>query len=144
MKASIEYQKALQGIYDDVTRIQNLADRDIKTVLKRIGIAVKAAVVMIVPESDKKFYYYKGQKKDNTHISQDVEYKVKKSRTTKERYVTISGGKKTWSKWHLANDGHVTPSGKFVPGNYFADKAVVKIENEVEDIVTDFCMGLVE
>lgn len=143
MKANVSYEEVLEGIHINVSRIQELTERGMKAALNKIGSAVKSAVAMTVPVSDKESYWYKGNKKENVHIADDIEYKIKKAKGTKELYVTISGGKETWSKWHVANDGHVAQNGKFIPGNYFADKAVVKAENEIEDIVDSFLQEVV-
>lgn len=143
MKASVSYKEVLEGMQINVSRIQELTEKRMKDALNKIGIAVKSAVAMTVPVSDKESYWYKGNKRENVHIADDIEYKIKKAKRTKELYVTISGGKKTWAKWHVANDGHVAQNGKFIQGNYFADKAVVKAENEIDDIVDSFLQEVV-
>ena len=143
MKASVSYKEVLEGMQINVSRIQELTEKGMKDALNKIGIAVKSAVAMTVPVSDKKSYWYKGNKRESVHIADDIEHRIKKARGTKELYVTISGGEKTWQKWLVVNDGHVAQNGKFVPGNYFADKAVVKAENEIDDIVDSFLQEVV-
>lgn len=143
MKAHISYEEVIQGIQINVSRLQELTESGMKAALEKIGIAVKSAITMSVPISDKEFYWYEKSKRENVHIVDDIEYKIKKAKGTKELYVTISGGKRTWPKWHVSNDGHVAQNGKFIQGNYFADKAVVKAENEIDDIVDSFLQEVV-
>ena len=111
--------------------------------MEKIGVAVESAITATVPKSDKEFYWYEGSERESVHIADDIEHRIKKARGTKELYVTISGGEKTWQKWLVVNDGHVAQNGKFVPGNYFADKAVLKAENEIDDIVDSFLQEVV-
>ncbi|MCM1467497.1 MAG: hypothetical protein NC086_05065, partial [Alistipes sp.] len=78
------------------------------------------------------------------HIADDVTRKVKRSKKSKAKYVTVSGDEKTWRKWHLANDGHVAKNGKFVPGNHFADKAEIASESSIDRIVEKVMEGVVK
>lgn len=143
MRASVSYEEVLEGIQIDISRLLKLAEDKRREALEKIGVAVESAISTTVPRSDKKFYWYKGNKRESVHIADDIEYKIKKAKGTKELYVTISGGEKTWQKWHVANDGHMVQNGKFVPGNYFADKAVIKAENQIDDIVDSFLKEVV-
>lgn len=139
-----DYQDTLNGIFAEVNKIVENADRNINPVLNQIGSVVAVNVEMVAPVSDEDFYYYKGKKVSNTHIKDDVVYRVKKSRKMDCKYVSIGGGKKTWAKWHLANDGHVAENGKFVPGNHFVEKAVLKSEDKIESLVDAFVKGVVQ
>lgn len=143
MKARISYEEVLAGIQVDISRLLQLAEDKRKAALDKIGIAVEAAIKSTVPRSDKEFYWYERKKRENVHIADDIEHRIKKAKGSNELYVTISGGEKTWQKWLVVNDGHSTSNGKFIPGNYFADKAVVKAENEIDDIVDSFLQGVV-
>ena len=143
MKASVSYEEVLEGIQIDISRLLKLAEDKRREALEKIGVAVESAITATVPRSDNVFYWYEGSKRESVHIAEDIEHRIKKARGTKELYVTISGGEKTWQKWLVVNDGHVAQNGKFVPGNYFADKAVVKAENEIDDIVDSFLQEVV-
>ena len=144
MKANIQYKEQIEDIQKNVARIQKYADSEVKPVLTEVGRTISAVITLTAPESDKEYYYRKGQKLKNVHISQDVVKKKKKSRTTKSYYVTVSGGKKTWRKWHLANDGHIAENGRYVRGNYFVERAEVKSESKVNTIVDNFLRGMVD
>ncbi len=143
MRASVSYEEVLEGIQIDISRLLKLAEDKRRKALEKIGVAVEAAILTTVPRSDKEFYWYERKKRESVHIADDIEHKIKKAKGTKELYVTISGGEKTWQKWMVANDGHVAQNGKFIQGNYFADKAVVKAENEIDDIVDSFLQEVV-
>lgn len=135
---TFEYEDAITGIMKEVENLHVLAEKESKKALKKIGIAVSSTVAMTAPVSDVEHYYYKGQKKNNVHIADDVVYRVKKSRKAGLYYVSVSGGKNTWQKWHLANDGHVAQNGRFISGNHFVEKAEIKSEQQIESIIEDF------
>lgn len=139
-----DYQNALGDIFTEVNKMVENADRNINPALNQIGAVVAVNVESVAPVSDEDFYYYKGEKVPNTHIKDDVVYRVKKSRKMNCKYVSISGGKKTWAKWHLANDGHVAENGKFVPGSHFVERAVAKSEDKIESVVDAFVKGVVQ
>lgn len=142
--AKLEYQDAMQEIFAEVNEMVENADKNINPALNQIGSVVAVNVSTVAPVSDSDYYYYKGQKVPNTHLKDDVVYKVKKSRKLKNKYVSISGGKKTWAKWHLANDGHVAENGKFIPGSHFVEQAVTKSEEKIDSIVDSFVKGVVK
>lgn len=142
---SIDYLGALQGIEEDVEKLFKNAEADSKKCLNRIGTAVAHETTKDAEQirSDNDYYWSKGEKKQNVHIADDVVYKVKKSRKTNQNYVSISGGKKTWPKWILANDGHVAQNGRFIPGNHFVEQSVKNSENAVDQIVNEYVGGIV-
>jgi len=139
----LDYKDAINGIRMDVAKMSVLMDKESGRALDEIGKVIEANVMMTAPVSDKEHYYYKGEKRKNVHIADDVEKKIKKSKTYKGKYVSVSGGKDTWRKWHLANDGHVAQNGKFIPGNHFADKAEVMSEDAIERIVDKALGGVI-
>lgn len=147
--ANINYQEAIDGIRAEVARMSELMDKESGKALDEIGKVIEANVMMTAPVSDKEYYYYKNgkgesSKKENVHIADDVTRKVKRSKESKMKYVTVSGDKKTWRKWHLANDGHVAKNGKFVPGNHFADKAEIKSEHYIDNIIEKAMGGVIK
>lgn len=144
MKASLGYKETIQDMEKDVGRLSNFAAEQTRPVLDEIGKTISDIVKRTAPRSENDYYYSNGHKVKNTHIADDVIYKVKKSKRTGEQYVSVSGGKKTWAKWHLVNDGHVASNGNYVKGNYFVDKAEVRSETPVDDIVDDFLRRMVE
>lgn len=143
MAFTMDYLEAIQGIQEDVERLLKNADTDSKKCLNRIGIAISYETSKTAKRSKNDYYWSKGEKKQNVHIADDVVYKVKKSRKTNQNYVSISGGKKTWPKWILANDGHVAQNGRFIPGNHFVEQSVKNSENAVDQIVNEYVGGIV-
>lgn len=99
MKASVSYEEVLEGIQIDISRLLKLAEDKRREALEKIGVAVESAITATVPKSDKEFYWYEGSERESVHIADDIEHRIKKARGTKELYVTISGGEKTWQKW---------------------------------------------
>lgn len=142
---SIDYLDAVEGLQKEVEAVLQNANSNSKKCLTRIGTAVAYETSKVAEgiRSDNDYYWYKGEKRTNTHIADDVVYKVKNSRKTKQPYVSISGGKKTWPKWILANDGHVAENGRFIPGNHFVEKSAKASEPAVEQIVDEFIGGII-
>lgn len=141
---NLDYKEAIDGIRAEVARMSELMDKESGKALDEIGKVIEANVMMTAPVSDRKYYYSNGGKKENVHIADDVTRNVRKSKKSKRKYVTVSGGKNTWRKWHLANDGHVAKNGKFVPGNHFADKAEIMSEGSIDRIVGKAMEGVVK
>lgn len=146
---NLDYKEAIDGIRAEVARMSELMDKESGKALDEIGKVIEANVMMTAPVSDKEYYYYKNGKgecgkKRNVHIADDVTRKVKRSKKSKMKYVTVSGGKDTWRKWHLANDGHVAANGKVIPGNKFADKAEIMSEESIDRIVKKAMEGVVK
>lgn len=137
MKPTISYQSAIEGINSEIVDMLDKMENGQKKVLAQIGETVAKNVKEVAPESDAEYYYYSGQKKLNVHIKDDVVYKVKHSRKAESNYVSVSGGSKTWRKWHLADEGHVAQNGRFVPGNGFVDKATIISAPAIDHIVDD-------
>ena len=138
MGRGFDYQSAMNDISKDVNDLVTRADIAIKPALDEIGSVVAINVSRSAPLSDNEFYYYKGQKVSNTHIKDDVEYRIKKSRKMGCKYVSVSGGRKTWAKWHIVNDGHVAPNGRFIRGSHFIEKAIVNSESLINSVVDKF------
>lgn len=146
---NFNYEEAIDGIRGEVARMSELLDKEAGKALDEIGKVIESNVMMTAPVSDKEYYYYRNGKggtgkKRNVHIADDVTRKVKKSKKSKMKYVSVSGDKDTWRKWHLANDGHVAKNGKFIPGNNFADKAEIMSEDSIDRIVEKAMEGVVK
>lgn len=135
MKPTIEYATAVKRINDEIVDMLDQMESKPVKVLAEIGAAVAKNVEAVAPVSEQEYYYSFGQKKPNVHIKDDVVFKVKYSRKARSNYVSVSGGRKTWKKWHLADEGHVAQNGRFIPGNGFVQKAVLMSEPIVDSIV---------
>lgn len=137
MKIRFDYDSAVGGIKDSLQVMQQSLGYGREQCLKTIGLIVKANVEENLPRSDKE------KKKRIPHMKDDVKYEIKSSRGG-ERYVSVRGGKKTATLWHLVNDGHVAEDGTVVSGNHFIDRAVSQSEKEIESIVDSFLEGVVD
>lgn len=131
MEVRFDYENAVGGIRESLQVMQKSLGYGREQCLKTIGLTVKANVEENLPRS------HKEKKKRIPHMKDDVKYEIKTSRGG-ERYVSIRGGRKTASLWHLVNDGHVAEDGTVVAGNHFIDKAVAQSEKEIEQIVDLF------
>lgn len=144
MANGIEYKDALDDIAAEIYKLVEVADKNATPALKEIGGVVSTNVTRVAPVSDNDYYYSKGQKKNNVHLRDDVVFKIKKSRKTKGKYVSISGGKSTWPKWHVVNDGHVAENGKFIPGKHFVEKAMNASESQIDSVIERYLKGVAE
>lgn len=144
MKASIDYENSIQDLQKDISAMLDTLEEGVEPCLKQIGSVVSVEVERTAPRSDSEYYWYKGEKRQNTHIADDVVYKVKKKTYKHGPYVSISGGKKTWPKWVLANDGHVAENGKFIPGNHFVEKSAKASEEKVDGLINRLIKGVIE
>jgi len=144
MKMSLNYQDAVNNLQNDVSKMLETADNTVNKSLKEIGMVLSVAVSKNAPRSNNDYYWSNGVKKQNTHIADDVTYKVGKAKRTKTPYVSVSGDKSTWPKWIVANDGHVATNGKFVPGNHFVEISAAASETYVDNIVNNFMKGIVD
>ena len=131
MQVRFDYSNAVGGIKESLQVMQEKLGYGRDQCLKTIGLTVKANVENNLPRSDKI------KKKRIPHMKDDVQYMLKTSRGG-ERYVSIRGGKKTASLWHVVNDGHVAENGTMVAGTHFVDRAVTQSEEEIEQIVDMF------
>lgn len=161
MKASVDYGNALENMQGDIQKLLENADANINPTLRKIGSVIATEATRHAPEhqsqylahmpdgsvrwvkSNPDYYWSKGQKKPNTHIAKDVTYKIGKARKTKSKFVSVSGGSKTWPKWILANDGHVASNGRFIAGSHFVEKTEKASEKYVDHIVDEFLKGIV-
>ncbi len=144
MKAKIEYKSQIEDIQNEVSKMQEQLGPESKKALTQIGEEASKVVRRTAPRSDKEKRYKNGRTVENVHIQDDVVYKVKKSRKSKENYVSVSGGKNTWPKWHVADEGHVAANGRFIPGNGFVEKATIQSGEVIDSIVDSFLGRIVD
>lgn len=143
MKATIEYQNAIQGMRQEVLALRVLVDEDMEQAFFDIGAILKLQVENALPRSDKSVDVRKSTRKKHVHLQDDVKYWVGKSKKTGNRYVSVYGGKDTGYKWGWVNDGHVfkrsrkDTSGKFIPGIHFLEKALARAESMIEDVIDE-------
>lgn len=137
MKATIRYQKAVEEVNDEIVAMMDKMKISPHKALIQIGEIVAQNVKIVAPESDQEYYYYSGQKRQNVHIKDDVVYKVKYSLAAGHNYVSVSGGSKTWRKWHVVDEGHVAQNGRFIPGTAFVNEATIISAPAIDRIVDD-------
>jgi hypothetical protein len=130
LKMTTNGDEVLADLTEYVGQIQDKLDDDtIKECLREIGKTIKGYVRQYAP---------KRSKKNQTHIIDDIKSSVKKSKTTGNYFVTVSGGPGSGYRWNWVNGGHVAANGRFVEGNHFVDKAEKACEPEVMTIVDKY------
>lgn len=137
MKVKMEHADAIKGITESLDKMENNLHYGRDECLKIIGLTVKGNVIAAMPRSNKV------KKKRMKHMQDDVKHKVKTSKTG-ERYVSVGGGKKTGSLWHLVNNGHVAEDGTVVAGKHFIEAAITQSNEEIESIIDSFLEGVVD
>ena len=144
MKATLEYQKAIQDIKQEVLTLTVLVDDEMEQAFFDIGAILKLQVENSLPRSDKSVDVRKSTRKKHIHLKDDVKYWVGKSKRTGNRYVSVYGGKDTGYKWGWVNDGHVfkrsrkQTSGQFVPGIHFLEKALSRAEGMIDSTIDEY------
>ena len=129
MRADID----TSGWNDIVVDVSKLADvmeeSQLRKALKEIGNCIMKYVKQYAPSPSDE---------SHTHIKNDIKMHVKKSKQSKELYVSVLGGRDTGYKWNFINKGFTDRKGKFHEGNHFVDRAERASESEVNDIIDKY------
>ena len=135
-----DFDEAWKDIETYVGSLQDILDESkLKKLFKEIGAVVAKAVKRYAPKrSQNPSYSDVPSKGEYKHIVDDIGYSVKKSRSTKQWYVSVHGKKWTGYKWLWVNDGHMTTDGDWVEGNHFVDKAEAASASEVDKIIDGY------
>lgn len=140
-----DFDEAWKDIETYVGSLQDILDESkLKKLFKEIGAAVAKAVKRYAPKRSQNPSYSDAGKGQYKHIIDDIGYSVKKSRSTKQWYVSIHGKKWTGYKWLWVNDGHLTTDGDWVEGCHFVDKAEAASSAEVDQIIDKFLKDALE
>lgn len=113
-------------------------EKKLKSCLREIGKHIARFVKQYAPSRTQHPSYSDVGKGEYKHIVDDVKYSVKKSKLTKQLYVSVHGGKWTGYKWLWVNDGHVMRDGTWVPGTHFVDKAEKASDDGIDDIIDQY------
>lgn len=144
MRASLEYQKAIAGLKQEVLTLTTLVDEEMEQAFFDIGAILKLQVENELPRSDKQVDVRKSTRKKHVHMKDDVKYWVGKSKRTGNRYVSVYGGKDTGYKWGWVNDGHVfkknrkQTTGDWIPGIKFLEKALARAEGMIDSTINEY------
>lgn len=146
MKITDDFDESWKDVQEFVGSLQDIiADEGaVKRCLKEIGVTIQQAVRKFAPKRTQKPSYSDTGKGRYVHIMDDITYNVKKSKSTKQYYVTIHGRKWTGYKWLWVNDGHVMKDGTWVSGNHFVDKAEATSSDAVNTIVDRYIKDALE
>lgn len=141
IKISENFDEVMVSIRQEVALIQKELEDDkaVRQCLKNIGKALQKHVKKFAPNHSLHPSYSDVYSKSMyKHIKDDVQYSVKKSRLSKQLYVSVHGGDWTGYKWLWVNDGHTTQKGEWIPGTHFVDKAVSASQDEISQIVDEY------
>lgn len=135
MNVEIDYQSTLNGIVNDILKMDKVLESDQEAALTQIGKAIKKEVQKLLPKSDEFGAGYK-------HMRDDVKVTVNgKRKKTGVTGVTVHGGKLTAYKWHMLDDGTRNPNGTVhTKAQHFTGKAVENASGEIDKII-DNLMG---
>lgn len=141
-----DFDEAWKDVEQFVGSIQDkIADEGaIKRCLKEIGQEIQKNVRRFAPRRSQKPSYSDAGKNQYAHIMDDITYNVKKSKASKQYYVSVHGKKWTGYKWLWVNDGHVMKDGTWVSGNHFVDKAEAASSDAVNTIVDKYIKDALE
>ncbi len=117
-KDNNEFHMYMDSIQKDAEMTENQMLEKSGDILKEFVIAELNKHRRIIAER------YKGR----PAMADDVRKTIKKNKWG-ESYVSVRGGKKTGTLWHLVNDGNLysTPT-------HFMDNAIAKFDNEIDKI----------
>lgn len=144
MRASLEYQNAIQGLKQEVLTLRVLIDDEMEQAFFDVGAILKLQVENALPRSEKEVDVRKSTRKKHIHLKDDVKYWVGKSKKTGNRYVSVYGGKDTGYKWGWVNDGHVfkksrkQTTGNWISGIHFLEKAMARAQGMIESTIDEY------
>ena len=132
MTVDIEYKDTLQGMVQDILRMENVLEKDQEEALQKIGKVIKKETQDVLPKSDEYGDGYKHMKDD---IKVTINGKRKKTGVTG---VTVHGGKLTAYKWHMLDDGTRNPDGsEHTRAIHFTSTAMEKSAPQIEKIIDE-------
>lgn len=144
MRASLEYQNAIQGLKQEVLTLRVLIDDEMEQAFFDVGAILKLQVENALPRSEKEVDVRKSTRKKHIHLKDDVKYWAGKSKKTGNRYVSVYGGKDTGYKWGWVNDGHVfkksrkQTTGDWISGIHFLEKAMARAQGMIESTIDEY------
>ena len=132
MTVDMNFKDALNGIVEDVLKMDKILEQDQEKALEQIGKAIKKSTQQLLPVSDEGGSGYK-------HMRDDIKVTVNgKKKKTGVTGVTVHGGKLTAYKWHMLDDGTRNPNGTVhTRALHFTGKAMENATQEIEKIVDD-------
>ena len=141
-----DFDEAWKDVQEFVGSIQDQITNEgaVKRCLREIGKEIQKIVKKFAPKRSKHPSYSDAGKDQYAHIIDDITFSVKKSRTTKQHYVSVHGRKWTGYKWLWVNDGHLTKDGEWVEGCHFVDKAEAASAEVVNTIVDKYIKDALE
>lgn len=125
MKINLNDGNITADVQNLLEKMKDVAEKEQKSVLKRIGDIIKKSVV-------KNMKFRSGiSKSEYVHMQDDVQVSVKTSKYGK-LFVQVAGGKKTGYKWRFLNDGAIDNRGNvLVQATHFMESAINDAESEI-------------
>ena len=132
MTVDLDYKNTLNGIVQDIMRMENVLESDQQEALEKIGKVIKKETQNLLPNSDEAGSGYK-------HMRDDIKVTINgKRKKTGVTGVTVHGGKQTAYKWHMLDDGTRNPDGSVhTQAIHFTPRAMESASTEIEKIVDD-------
>ena len=132
MTVDLDYKNTLNGIVQDIMRMEHVLESDQQEALEKIGKVIKKETQNLLPKSDEAGSGYK-------HMRDDIKVTINgKRKKTGVTGVTVHGGKPTAYKWHMLDDGTRNPDGSVhTQAIHFTPRAMESASTEIEKIVDD-------
>ncbi|MBO7366634.1 MAG: HK97 gp10 family phage protein [Bacteroidales bacterium] len=132
MTVDLDYKNTLNGIVQDIMRMENVLESDQQEALEKIGKVIKKETQNLLPKSDEAGSGYK-------HMRDDIKVTINgKRKKTGVTGVTVHGGKLTAYKWHMLDDGTRNPDGSIhTRAIHFTSNAMEKATPQIEKILDE-------
>lgn len=132
MGLNVNYDEDREGLDVFLTGIQIESEKIEKGMLQKSGDMVRD---LVVAELNKHKRVLAVRYKGRPALADDVSRTI---RTTKwgDKYVSIRGGKKTGTLWHIVNDGTLHSRG-----THFLDRAMKQMDDNIDRIWSEVVKG---
>ena len=129
------------NVEEMLKQMENVCEKDKKSLLLKCGDILKTNVKKSMNKYKMRSEINKG---DYVHMIDDVQSKIKKSKTG-DTFLSVLGGKKTAYKWRLLNDGAIGQDGAIRnEANHFLEDAINNSQAELEKEIDEMLRKVVQ
>lgn len=137
MRVKLDDNSLTSDISEILKDMQGICENEKKSFLNTCGDIIKKNVIRNLKRS-------KNHKSDYIHMADDVQVKIKTSRSG-EQFLSVGGGKKTGYKWRFLNDGAIDQNGNVLnEANHFMEISMEDSNNAIEQETNEFLEKVVK
>lgn len=141
MKVTFEDASFTTSVEEVMKKMGDTCEKEKKNLLKRCGDVLVKAVVAAMKKCGMRS---KINRKDYVHMMDDVQSKLKKSKSG-DIFLSVSGGKNTGYKWRFLNDGAIDQRGNVTnAANHFMEMAIKDSEQALEEEIDKLLKKVVD